>query len=349
MIQRIKNKIQFERTRFLQRIREKVMILGSGSNRWARIYYAFFDDSFVREQRAVLQGKVTHISGFQSGVFNEYKLRRNIHRLEKGLIQPERKEVFGLGYIRETVTAYIQEVKREGHDKNLLEWAGDVLALYFQTVKPEGVIAGEFNRFSKVHPNNNNTFKKIPHLRLSGKEHVLDYDGFLRLCKQRVSTRTFEDKAVPKELLEKAFAAALTAPSACNRQAFEFRLFQKREEVDRLIKLPGGISGFDKEVPVLAFLIGDLSAYFDERDRHLIYIDGGLVAMGLMLALETLGLASCALNWPDIEERELALEKELGLEKHKRCIMALILGYPAEKAMIPCSPKKTLKQTVSFS
>jgi hypothetical protein len=48
-----------------------------------------------------------------------------------------------------------------------------------------------------------------------------------------------------------------------------------------------GTAGFSNNIPALIAVVGDLSAYPAERDRHVIYIDGGLATMQLMLAFET--------------------------------------------------------------
>ena len=87
-------------------------------------------------------------------------------------------------------------------------------------------------------------------------------------------------------------------------------------------------------------MVGDLSAYPGERDRHLIYIDGSLAAMQLMLAFETLGLSTCSINWPDVEAAEQKLEKLLDLKPYERPIMLLSVGYAQDKGGIPYSQKK---------
>lgn len=348
MYRRIKGKFLFYKHYLFQAIKIRVKTRGSKSDFWARMYYAFFDSSFVRENRAVLQGKIVHQEGFITGTLNEYKIRRNIHRLEKGLIMPIRRDVFAKDYIMETVKAFVQEQQKKEYNVQMIEWAKDVLNSYFMTVKHEGTINESFELFRK-YSDTEKTPVLIPHERLIPNDKTMDYDGFLELCIQRVSTRIFQPKSVHRELLDKAFNAALRSPSACNRQPFEFLVYDKEEDIKKLIKLPGGISGFDKDVPVLIFLIGDLSAYFDERDRHLIYIDGGLVSMSLMLALETLGLASCALNWPDIEEKERALGDALKLPQYKRCILAMTVGYPDVEGGIPYSLKKSMENTVKYN
>jgi len=321
--------------------------LGAKSDFWARFYYAFVDKSFTRENRAVLKGVVMHNEGFMTEEYNEYFLRRSIHRLEKGVIMPDRKEVFAQKYIFETVKAFVQEAQKLDNDPKLVKWANDVLNMYFSFVKPEGVIKDAYKLYSENYIESSKPYY-IPHKKIITEKKHIKYDDFLNFCKQRSSCRIYQKTPVSRDLLKKAFDAALHSPSACNRQPYEFYVFDKPDDIAKLIKIPGGASGFDKEIPVLIFLIGDLSAFFDERDRHLIYIDGGLITMTLMLALETLGLSSCALNLPDIEEKEKELEKQLKLPKHKRGLLALTVGYPELNCKIPCSKKKSFSQTIKY-
>ena len=93
-------------------------------------------------------------------------------------------------------------------------------------------------------------------------------------------------------------------------------------------------------IPCTMAIIGDLSAYPRERDRHLIYVDGSLAAMQLMLAFETLGLSTCPINWPDIESAEKKIANLLKLKVYERPIMLLSVGYAQDQGGIAFSQKK---------
>jgi len=100
---------------------------------------------------------------------------------------------------------------------------------------------------------------------------------------------------------------------------------------------------------MLCAVIGDLSAYYGERDRHGIYIDSSLSIMSFMYALETLGLSSCPLNWPDIETLERRAENLLELKRHERVIMFIAIGYPDPQGLVAYSQKKDLHSLRSFN
>ena len=92
-----------------------------------------------------------------------------------------------------------------------------------------------------------------------------------------------------------------------------------------------------------------LDAYFDERDRHVIYIDASLAAMTFMLALETLGLSSCPINWQDVAEFESKIRNILQLKTIERPVMLISCGYPDKDAKVPFSEKKDLDEIRSYN
>jgi nitroreductase len=96
-------------------------------------------------------------------------------------------------------------------------------------------------------------------------------------------------------------------------------------------------------------IVGNQGAYFDERDRHLIYIDGSLAAMAFQFGLETLGLSSCCINWPAIYSLENKMETLLHLEKYERIVMFLSVGYPDPEGLVPYSQKKVVDELRSFN
>ena len=152
-----------------------------------------------------------------------------------------------------------------------------------------------------------------------------------------------------RALIDRAVKVAGYSPSACNRQPFHFRIFDDPEEVQKVIKIPMGTVGFSHNVPGVIAVVGTLDAYFDERDRHIIYIDGSLASMSLIYALETQGVSSCSINWPDMPKHEKIIANVLGLKAYERVIMLIAFGYPDPSGMVPFSQKKTLNQLRSYN
>jgi nitroreductase len=166
---------------------------------------------------------------------------------------------------------------------------------------------------------------------------------------QRRSVRWFLDKKVPRKLIDQALLVARQAPSACNRLPYEFRIFDDPALAKKVSKIPFGAGGYSHQIPTIIAVVGKLDNYFSPRDRHTIYIDASLASMSFMLALETLGLSSCVINWPDFEPLEMKMQKTLGLDSSDRVVMMLAVGYASPDCGIPYSQKKELDVIRSYN
>lgn len=314
-----------------------------------RFHALFVSGEFSLEARAVVSGQIDNIENRMSGERVNYFLRRGIHRLEKGLIMPDRRAVFGTDYIADLAEAYARAAA-SGGDPAELEWAHDVLSEYFAVV-------GDHPEIRRAHVTFRAAAAPGPCAEGPTKPYLQDRDGpvpvtpdaFHDLARRRRSVRFYDGRRVPRDLLDRAIGIAALSPSACNRQPFEFRIFDTIESAGKVSRLAGGTAGFSDQIPCLVVIVGRLRAYSYTRDRHAIYVDGGLAAMSLMYALETLGLASCPINWPDVRERELAMARTLNLRPDERVVMLISVGYPRADAMVAASRKLSLDVLRSYA
>jgi len=317
---------------------------------FSSLYYLLLSSKFRREQHAVLQGKVLHLKELKRNKKNMYTLIRNTHRIEKGLLMKSRRDVFALEYIEETVTAFVNIWRPEKMNVDAqYKWFYDVLTTYFATSgahKKVDMLAFKFNNFVRASMSSSSSSKEkvlsIPYIREEQNKPNISYEAFYKLTRHRRSVRWFLNKKVPHNLIDKAILAANQSPSACNRQPFEYRIIDTPSLLNKVANLPGGVKGYVEGIPMMIVVIGNLDAYFDERDRHVIYIDASLANMTFMLALETMGLSSCAINWPDVEHLEQKMEKLLQLKKHQRTIMCMAVGYPDPEGKVAFSEKRSL-------
>ena len=265
----------------------------------SRLWYGLASDEFSRETRAVLAGRAAYDTASSDQVGNQFLLRRNTHRLEKGLLMRPRRAVFATQYIEETVSAFAEVLaaRSEGADDRDMRWSQDVLDLYFDVVGAHPRVRRARDTYEQVaRPVPLDGSRRVPYRRVLDQAPPVAFADFARLSRQRRSVRWFLPESVPRDLLDEAITVALEAPSACNRQPFRMQIFDDPALVQRVAALPRGTPGYAHNIPVIIVFIGQLRAFFGERDRHLIYVDASLAAMSLMLALETAGLASCPTN-----------------------------------------------------
>lgn len=316
-------------------------------------YYFAVNSQFRREMHAVLNGRVKHLKESTNQKESLYTLVRNIHRIEKGLLMIPRREVFAVDFLVETLDQFESIfVSNQCVVGSQIKWAYDVLKEYFQVTAQHIVIDRQRDRFQKIISDfgeGNLYVRSIPYRRNMENRPQISYEDFLQLTKFRRSVRWFLQERVPRDLVDKALLAANQSPSACNRQPFEYRIIDDPELLKEVVNIPMGIKGYQHNVPMLIVTIGNLDAYFNERDRHVIYIDASLSNMSLILALETLKLSSCSINWPDIEHLEEKMSKSLKLQPHQRPIMCMAVGYPDPEGMVAYSEKMNLDSLRKFN
>ena len=277
---------------------------------------------------------------------NLYNFRRNIHRIEKGLSYQKIKPIFAEDYILETVK-YLEYNKQHNFlDLNTQIWGKAVLDLYFKTCSHSKVILKANEIYQSLEINSKEP-SQIPYLCSERPDLDIDYSSLYNLALRRRSVRFYLNKLVEPELIEKALTLGLQSPSACNRQSFKYLFFNEKEIVDKISQVPGGVAGYT--LPSIVVLIGSYKGYFDERDINAPIIDASLSAMAFLFALETLGLSSVCINWPNLIDREEKIRKLIHLEKHEFIIMLIGVGYPEPGGKIPYSAKQEIHEILSVN
>jgi nitroreductase len=323
-----------------------VLAAGGTSRLGATLYSLVGFGTFNREQYAVLSGRRAYYENLRRARASHVELRRNVHRLEKGILMRPRRDTFAKDYILETVEYYRTAVRRGPQDPVLdaseLQWAHDVLAEYFAIITVADPVVDRARAVfeSLEHSTTDGTAKPYEHGSIP--DSGITYEQMMALAMQRRSVRWFLDKPVERDLVDKALLVARQSPTACNRLPFEFLVFDDPDQVQKVASIPFGAAGYSHQIPTIIVVKGRLDSYFSPRDRHVIYIDAALAAMGFMYALETLGLSSSVINWPDFEPLEAKMAKTLGLEPYERVVMLIAVGYADPTGLVAFSQKKDL-------
>ena len=275
-----------------------------------------------------------------------YLLRRNVHRLEKGLTMRPPRSQFAVDYIEETVSAFRGCVTlglvELGSDE--FKWAYSVLSSYFEATGTSNhpSIAVSRETFCELvadldtgHPDTG------PH-QANTPVPCVKIDDLEALAAGRRSVRWFTSAPVPRELVDRAVMIAAESPTACNRQPYRFEIFDDPVSTAKVAAVPMGTDGYSNQISGLIVIIGNLAAFFDRRDRHLIYIDGSLAALGLVYGLEAQGVNSCCINWPDLPDREAEMRKLLKMKPHERVVMLVAYGYADPDSLVPYSAKRMI-------
>jgi nitroreductase len=330
---------------------QKIFLPLASKNKVCSGIYYIFNQGFADEHLAVIRGCRAYYESLKDIGSSCALLRRNTHRLEKGLIMRPRRSVFAEGFIQETVECYSKAIRSPILDENEKKWATDVLDEYFAAVGSSRITEKARQAYSlarayypdtrcELYGGLENTPEYKPYQYADLPVNKISFDQLKDLYHRRRSVRWYKDQTVPLNLVQQAANIASFAPSACNRQPYTFYFCNDKAKAVSIAKCTGGTTGFAENLPSIIAIVGDLSVYPFERDRHLIYIDGSLGAMQLMLALETLGLSTCSINWPEVQANEKKIRKYIELKEYQRVVMLLAVGYADPVGGIPYSQKK---------
>ena len=288
---------------------------------------------------ALYSGLLMNRNG-QGDLFN---LRRDIHRLEKGLANEQPRSVFAESFIRETIDR-LARVKRSAEPEgNTIAWAEAVLNQYFGMCQDTEIVREARVRYQSLVPENAQP-TWCPYLEQDRPSLDVGFDALYQLALRRRSVRYYIDKTVEFDVVEKAMRVAALCPSACNRQSFRFLFYNDKHIVRDISQMPGGFAGC--QVPSIVVVVGSYRGYFDERDVLVPIIDASLAAMAFLFALETLGLSSVCMNWPALPDRDEAIRRLIHLEDDEFVAMLIGVGYPDPEGKIPYSGKRDINRLV---
>lgn len=158
--------------------------------------------------------------------------------------------------------------------------------------------------------------------------------------KTRRSVRKFNDKPVPRELLEQVIEAGTFAASGHDRQPWAIIAVTNKEVIARLSA--ANASFFDMDVKDPFYGASTIIIVLSKTFTPTYVYDGSLAIGNMMLAAHSLGLASCWIHRAK-QEFELPEWKEwltsIGVEGDYEGIGHLALGY-ADGPLPQARPRK---------
>ncbi len=153
------------------------------------------------------------------------------------------------------------------------------------------------------------------------------------------SVRQYSDRALPPDALETIIAAAQSAPTSSNLQAWSVVAVRDPERKKRLSNLAAG-QRHVAEAPLLLVFLADLSrlrmvaAGRGQASEGLDYLetfivalaDAAFAAQNALVASESLGLGVCYIGAMRNHPREVA--EELALPDNVFAVFGMTIGYP---------------------
>lgn len=175
---------------------------------------------------------------------------------------------------------------------------------------------------------------------------------FNSLVLARQSDRSYLDRSVEKEKLDRILECARLSPSACNAQPWHIVVVDDPEIKNKMADATSekilGMNHFTKQAPIHLVLVeeaANLTSNFGSwvKRKHFPLIDIGIIAGHICLAAASEGLGSCMIGWFD----ETKVKKILGVPSSKRVQLIITLGYPVSKTRNKI--RKPIGEIVSYN
>jgi nitroreductase len=148
----------------------------------------------------------------------------------------------------------------------------------------------------------------------------------------RRNVRSFADRPIPAEDLDRILEAGRRSPSSQNWQPWDFILVTDREQLRALAKVWRG-AGHVADAAATIVVIGPAA----DNEFRRAQFDLGQATMAMTLAATDLGIGSCHAGVAD-----LALARDLlGFPSDRDWAFLISLGYPADRPLVPIkNPKR---------
>ena len=269
------------------------------------------------------------------------------HRLEKGMALPSPRYGFG----RDAVLRLIRSIGRyEGSygPSDITEFGRTALAGYrhFNQGNMDPDLEAAIERF--LAPESASIDCKGIDALTAATLFPFDSEVAQRFLTSRRSVRQFDGRPVPEELLQKAVRIAQQAPSVCNRQSARVFASNQREKMDEMLRFQNGNRGFGDRLGAVIVIASDMRAFTSLGERNQCWVDGGIFAMSMALALHSLQIGACMLNWSVEPGRDRALRRCLGIDDNYAIITMMGAGYTLDNLVVAASPRRRTEAIVRF-
>ncbi|MGE0079314.1 MAG: nitroreductase family protein [Bacteroidales bacterium] len=148
----------------------------------------------------------------------------------------------------------------------------------------------------------------------------------------RTSIRAYESKEVEDEKIQQILKAGMAAPTAVNKQPWQFVVVKKKEVLQALAaELPH--AKMTANAPFAIVACGDLSKALEGNAAAFWIQDVSAATENILLAAHALGLGAVWTGVYPSDERVKSVQGVLHLPEHVIPLCVIPIGYPAENPM----------------
>jgi nitroreductase len=305
------------------------------------LFRNYIYDFFRYQKYSLATSSPTSLEHFEAKIAVRY------HNIEKGLTLKHVRLGFGrvkIEQLFQLLDLYLQvgyDVERPVF-QNALSVLDEYITLHKQQQIDVAWIEENIQRYKNSHTKSGGTV-------LLRKKDVIEETKktFQELVESRHSIRNFSSEKVDRKLILDAVKMAQHAPSVCNRQSSRVYIIEDEKLKNKALTIHKGNSGFGDQIQALLIVTSELESFTTIGERNQPFIDGGLFGMTLVYALQSLGLATCMLNWSAPKERDLALRNTVKIKKSENIIFLIAVGHYPEEFKAAKSLRKPVEEIIT--
>ncbi len=144
---------------------------------------------------------------------------------------------------------------------------------------------------------------------------------------ERTSVRSYLDKSIEEDKIEKLLRAGMAAPTAVNKQPWHFVVVTDKSLLQKLAKA-NPYAEMVARAPLAIVVCGDMTKALDGNAREFWVQDCSAASENILLAATGLGLGSVWTGTYPSEERCAAVSEVLGLPETLIPLNTIVIGYP---------------------
>lgn len=167
-------------------------------------------------------------------------------------------------------------------------------------------------------------------LAVTGKDKGKGQDSsevVLHTILKRTSIRSYENKTVEKEKIEKLLRAGMAAPTAMNKQPWHFVVVTDKGQLQKLSEA-NPYAAMAAKAPLAIVVCGDMNKAAEGNAREFWIQDCSAASENILLAATGMGLGAVWTGIYPSKERCTDVAKVLGLPESLIPLNTIVIGYP---------------------
>ncbi len=159
-------------------------------------------------------------------------------------------------------------------------------------------------------------------------ENTMETNSIIETIMTRTSVRSYTDKEVTKEQMDTLLRAAMSAPTAVNKQPWRFVVIDDRAILDSIAANFPSMT-MAKKASNAVIMCGDLSATLEGEGQQYWVQDVSAATENLLLAAHGMGLGAVWCGIYPISARVAQFSEMLSLPENIVPMACVCIGYPA--------------------